>query len=305
MKRRGALWAIALATGTVLMSGPAVAVPQVAVARVVGPASKAGLSTGASKTAFGLDLGANAACPGDSANDGYRVQSYMVPATVDPAILRFGSSGPLPTATGSAFRQPLYATTSSPFVNAQTANTEMPGDVAAIVGLPSFDLGVFAAGDVPPGDYNIGVACTKGSALDTVVARLWNTVVAIVADPSDTPAGIRWAVVANGNPSFGASASSAISSTNSDVTVGTGGLDSAMVASAASSTSREVRGSGSETFGKPSGMPPSFGTPALGALADADARGPWLIAVALGIVALVARLAFLSFRTSRHGPVAS
>jgi hypothetical protein len=72
------------------------------------PAPGTPLSAGASNTPFGIRLPDGAACSGDSATGGYRVQSYMVPTSVDPATLVFGAAGPDPLGLGDNFAQALY-----------------------------------------------------------------------------------------------------------------------------------------------------------------------------------------------------
>jgi len=59
---------------------------------------------GNSSTSFTLRLPSGAACGGDSAHDGYRVQSYIVPSGIDPSTLTFNSSGPVPAGRGATSR---------------------------------------------------------------------------------------------------------------------------------------------------------------------------------------------------------
>ena len=101
------------------------------------------LDSGTTATPFSLQLPAGAACRGDSANQGYRVQSYMVPANVDPATLQFGSVGPIPVATGVKLREPLYDLNTSPFANAQTAVATHPPGPGPIINIPGFNFSVF------------------------------------------------------------------------------------------------------------------------------------------------------------------
>lgn len=152
----------------------------------------AALAGGTSATPFSIALPVGAACTSDSANAGYRVQSYMVPARVNPNTLTFGSVGPLPTGTGTSFRQPLFGITSDPFVNQQTANADKPGGPGYVINIAAFNFSVFKPGDVAPGTYNVGIACTKGPASPAQLHSLWNVQIAIAADASDKPAGIGW-----------------------------------------------------------------------------------------------------------------
>ncbi len=153
------------------------------------------LNAGGSATPFSFVLPANAACAGDSANDGYRVQSFAVPATVDVNGLTFDAAGPVPSDIGAAFRQPLYTVELSPFVDAQTANATTPGGPGPVINIPGFSLGVYEPGNVPAGTYTLGIACTKGPASATQLDRYWTTQLEILADAADQPSGITWTVV--------------------------------------------------------------------------------------------------------------
>ncbi len=157
---------------------------------------------GGSATKFALSPPIGAACTGDSAAAGYRVQSYIVPASVDPSTLTFNSNGPLPAGTGAALRQPLFAI-STPFVNKTTAVAATAGGDGLLVGLPEFSFDVFApagAQVVPPGTYNVGYACTLGQASATQLDKYWNVQLTFAADPKDVPAGITFTVVAPTTP---------------------------------------------------------------------------------------------------------
>lgn len=161
------------------------------------PGSDALLTEGGSDTDFAVRLPEGSACSGDSASDGYRVQSYMVPAAVDPASLTFGATGPLPEGTGAAFRQPLQAALGNPYVNGLTDLKVEPDPGGNISGLPAFDFSVFGADGpqlVPAGTYNLGIACTLGPPSATQIDKYWNVQMAIAHDAADEPAGLTWTV---------------------------------------------------------------------------------------------------------------
>lgn len=151
------------------------------------------LSSGDSATTFTLRLPAGAACTGDSPNDGYRVQSYVVPASVNPSTLTFDATGPVPNGTGGSFRQPLYDSTGSPYVDQQTAAADVAGGPGPIINIPNFSYAVFAPGDIPAGSYNIGVACTLGPASATQMKEYWNVQKTFTA-PGGGPAQVNWFV---------------------------------------------------------------------------------------------------------------
>ena len=160
-------------------------------ATVVDPtgAQRAPMTAGTKATPFSLGLPEGAACTGDSAIDGYRVQSYMVPEGVNPHTLQFDSTGPMPNGVGASFRQPLYQTNSNPYVNAQTAAGTEPSPGASrpwpgpIVNIPDFDFQVFTEpGQVPAGNYHVGIACTLGPPSENQLDTFWNARIAVTAD---------------------------------------------------------------------------------------------------------------------------
>ena len=148
-------------------------------------------STGGSGTTFSVALPAGAACSGDSATAGYQVQSYMVKADVDPATLRYGSTGPQPVATGENFRRPLNrASNNQAYVNQFT-----DVQTGVISGLPGFHLGLYAQGlsQIPAGVYNVGISCTLGGGDSQVIDKVWNAQLTVASDSAD-PLGFSWAV---------------------------------------------------------------------------------------------------------------
>ncbi|MBA2608266.1 MAG: hypothetical protein H0U92_04980 [Actinobacteria bacterium] len=175
-----------------LMTGARAAATNGGAATVTTPNSGTGggqpLASGTKTTAFSLKLPNGAACTGDSANDGYRVQSYHVPSTVDPASLTYDATGPIPNGVGASFRQPLYQTNSSPYVDAQTAPASPAPGPGPVVNIPAFDYSQYDATTLPAGTYNIGIACTKGAASATQLDKYWNAPVTIAADGSWTAA---------------------------------------------------------------------------------------------------------------------
>ncbi len=192
------LMAVAMACTIVplLTASPASAVgaPQPGGASVRTAGGAAALASGNSGTDFTLRLPVGAACGGDSANDQYRVQSYMVPASVDPSTLTFGAGGPLPSGVGANYRQPLFDTLGSSYVNAQTANATTPPGPGPIINIPDFDYAVFTPGDIPPGAYNLGIACTQGAAGPTQMKEFWNVQKTFTTNGGDGLANVNWAV---------------------------------------------------------------------------------------------------------------
>ena len=207
MNARGSAAATVLAAFGFLTAEPSLAVEaQDAGAAVVvdGAGSTTPLAGGTSSTPFSFDLPGAAACPGDSANDGYRVQSFMVPATVDPATIMYDGLGPTPSAYGewATFRQPMYEASTRNFASAQTANADAPGEPGPIVDIPPLTFAVYGTGELPPGRYRVGIACS----LDRQTVRYWDAELVLERAPDERPAGIRWRVAGfRGGSSDGAS----------------------------------------------------------------------------------------------------
>jgi hypothetical protein len=150
-------------------------------------------TSGDSGTDFTLGLGATPSCPGDSAAGGYRVQSFMIPAAADiDSTLTFGGSGP--TAVGSELREPLFDTTTNPYVNELTDQAVSPATTGRISGVPAFDWGVHDPGEVPAGSYSVGIACSLGPAGASQLVSYWSTTIEVTTTGVGTggPAQFTW-----------------------------------------------------------------------------------------------------------------
>ena len=144
-----------------------------------GPASMipVPLTTPTATTVFRITLPAGAACPGDSATNGYRWQTFIASTTVDITQAVFvgnvitGASGPVDN---------LYSL-DNPVFDQNTAVT-----TGAIVGLPTtFDLASYPAGTLTAAHYRLGVACT----LNGAVERYWSTAITLLLDGSQNITG--------------------------------------------------------------------------------------------------------------------
>ncbi|HEX7276501.1 MAG TPA: hypothetical protein VF244_03940, partial [Acidimicrobiales bacterium] len=98
----------------------------------------------------------------------------------------------VPNAYGewASFRQPLYEPSTRPYSSAMTAEAAGPGQPGAIVNVPELTFGLYAPGELPPGRYRIGVACT----LYNEVVRYWDAELVVTQSAGDEPAGVTWAV---------------------------------------------------------------------------------------------------------------
>lgn len=111
------------------------------------------LYEGDSTTIFSLRLPDDATCPGDSANDDWRIQSFLVPDGVDPGSLEYGPTKPSAEGTYS-----LRGVDTRPWVSAFLAQNPAPGQPGEIPDPPSLIFGVLP-GSLADGRYQIGVVC--------------------------------------------------------------------------------------------------------------------------------------------------
>jgi len=144
------------------------------------------VSQGDSNTLFSVRLPTGATCPGDSANDDWRVQSFIVPLGMDPGALEYGALRPI----GDNLHA-LYGADTRPYIQAFLEQNGGSGQPGRILDAPPLSFGVFPAGLLPEGTYRIGVACTFFR--DT--AKFWDTEIVLSADPDVQPGELRWSVV--------------------------------------------------------------------------------------------------------------
>jgi len=170
------------------------ALPSVAGAATEGPAvitevgSPTPLHSGGSAVPFGVALPSGASCPGDSAHDGYRVDSYLVPKGTSATDVNFATNIP---SRGWGY----FTTYGRYFGGVNTAE-----GTGAIVGIPPsftwshFTPGQLLPGGVPSATWEGGIACAD---VHGKVTDYWNTEITITADASD-PGGFNWRVVHEG-----------------------------------------------------------------------------------------------------------
>lgn len=146
------------------------------------------LSSGGSATVFAMTPPSGAACPGSGAGTpSYRWQTFFVAASVDASALAY-ASGPKPVA-GGAFVSPMYDSAGS---NPVTNQNPSASPLGLISGIPTVSFSAFSPGNVAPGDYKIGFACTLAGA----TVSFWSTTVTVVTDTADAPARFTWTVAA-------------------------------------------------------------------------------------------------------------
>ena len=135
------------------------------------PAGAATMVPSTGTTSFRIQLPGGASCPGDSATDGYRWQTFLAASSVDITQVTYLAG--IPTGPGGAQVDVLY-TSGNPVSEMNTAVT-----TGAIVGLPtSFEFTVFPANYLAAGAHRLGVACT----LNGTVEKYWATTLQLGLD---------------------------------------------------------------------------------------------------------------------------
>lgn len=189
--RAGALLALAVAAGAAFWAtampgaaGAAGEAQRVGDVSIVAAANRGKVLTdGGSATLFSLHLSGDDECPGDSEHDQWRVQSFFVPATADPATLHYGVVGP-----EGKDQYSLFDERTNSYTDVLLQANVSPGEVAQMADLPAFGLGVFPPGSLPAGRYRLGIACTYFR--DT--ATYWDTTITVTDSASDEPGGFVW-----------------------------------------------------------------------------------------------------------------
>lgn len=207
------------------------------------PAGSPELTSGGSGTPFMLSA-PGAACSGDSASGGYQVNTYFVPASIDPATLTYDSNGPI---APSGLALPLFqAVGGSPVVGVLTDIT-----TGLVLNIPEVSFAALAEDPslAPPGEYNVGFACWRTTS-PAFLDKYWNVRMTLTADPADTPVGFTWAVEA----SSGSTTTTTTSGTTTTVAGATtttspvGGTTTTTAAGATTSTSLASSGATTTTF---------------------------------------------------------
>jgi len=151
---------------------------------IIHPGTTQHLASGGPTTEFGIALPQGAACPGDSAHDGYYVYSFLVPKGVLPASVSFKDQVPDKYFGLIAFGKYYYGADNT------AENT------GAIINVP----GAFVWNRLTPEDLHLGssataswvagVACAHGQG---VVTNYWSADLVFSASHGD-PNGFVWTV---------------------------------------------------------------------------------------------------------------
>lgn len=143
------------------------------------------LTEGDTNTVFSLRLPPGSVCPGDSANDDWRVQSFIVPAATDLAALRYGSTRPR-----GEFMYGLYTTEGRPYVQVLLSQNPSPGQPGQILNPPPLSFGTFTPDLLPVGRYKIGIACSYYE----VGAKFWDVEIVLSENRDVEPGQRTWAL---------------------------------------------------------------------------------------------------------------
>ena len=154
----------------------------VVVTRVDDPGTT--MESGRAEDRFRLKVPVRSSCPGDSLNDDYRVQSFIVPDTDDPGSLEYEALKP----AGDG-RWALHNTFGTRWVQQGTTNNSAPGSPGLIDESPVLTLDYFQSGQLPPGTYRVGLACTLG----TSTTRYWDARLELSDDAAMS--GAQWTVL--------------------------------------------------------------------------------------------------------------
>jgi hypothetical protein len=180
-----------VAIAALLMApSPAWAGAAVGPAVLTRPDATTPLDSGGSATEFGVVLPSDASCPGDTAHDGYRTYSYLVPKGISVAVLRMRGELPFRGEPG----HPYYGLVALGTYYGSINTDEFTGQIAT---LPSeFTWSTLTPSDLFSGGvstavWEVGIACATGVG---VVTDYWNTSVQFTASRTD-PGGFTWRVL--------------------------------------------------------------------------------------------------------------
>ncbi len=158
-------------------------------ATITNPSNNTALGSGGSTTTFTVAVPSGAACPGDTANGGYHVYSYLIQAGSDITGVTFvnaPSSGyGFVDNTGSYYGPANTAINTGQIISIPTNFQWAP--VVTTLGLPLSTL-LYSGSS---GAWDGGLVCTDTSGH---VVSSWNTRITFTASGSD-PNGFTWAAV--------------------------------------------------------------------------------------------------------------
>ena len=144
------------------------------------------LMGGDRETPFGLRLPDDAECPGDSATDQWRVESFVIPGEDDPADIRFASYS---LATDGQW--PLLDVDSQKFLAEFMPENPAAGLPGQIPDLPTFTFELYGRNELPEGRYTLGIACSYFNKMGV----FWSTQIDLKYESGDPSSDFQWHVV--------------------------------------------------------------------------------------------------------------
>lgn len=145
------------------------------------------LESGDGTTKFFVRLPPGASCPGDSASDQWRINSFLVPVDEDPLQLLFGSSGPEPPWTSG--RYPLFNQDNGLAISLgmlrQNSSAGSPGLINQI---PQTSFTMLALNNFAGGRYRLGIACTYFAQ----TTQYWDRQIVMTGAPNGQPNELTW-----------------------------------------------------------------------------------------------------------------
>lgn len=143
------------------------------------------LDHGGNDDVFSLRLPDGSTCPGDSVNDQWRTQSFIIPISDDPVAIRYGAIGPEPVGNG---RYAMFMADTRPYVHQLTRPNPGPGQPGVISTIPPLSFAVVAGEQIPPGLYRIGIACTYFG----TTTKYWDAEIVITASYDNQSGVLAW-----------------------------------------------------------------------------------------------------------------
>jgi len=136
------------------------------------------IESGEHTTTFTIRVPDGAECPGDSMNDDWRLQTFFVPSSDDPAELTYYVTGP--AGPEDDRRVSLYTADGRPYVDELLPANDRPGLPAEIPTFPPMSFKRLPVDYLPTGSYLLGVACTDRAGR---TQRYWDTSVDVLSGP--------------------------------------------------------------------------------------------------------------------------
>jgi hypothetical protein len=138
--------------------------------------------SGSRSTVFNLSITPSGNCPGD-ATTGFRWSTFITPLTNDPATLTYTNSGnPIAPTGTTGFTGALRLHATGELINAENPGLQ-DGLIAVPLGISFANVGF---NSLTPGDYWIGIACTKADTQAVVqTEKFWASHLRLTAADTD------------------------------------------------------------------------------------------------------------------------